>query len=117
MPLLGVSKMDYVTKEDVVKIIKRLFEDRHFIDSPTTWRCMLTVAPPGQRKLLGLYPLAATPRNAELIIEFHAQDRHSQPQLDWIRQAVENSWQHTGLAQVRRVDHEREPKHIDETDN
>jgi hypothetical protein len=109
--------MDYVTKEEVVGIIKRLFEDRHFIDSPTTWRCMLTAAPRGLRKLLGLYPLAATPRNAELIIEFYAQDRHSQPQLDWIRQAVENSWEHTGLARVRRVDYQHELKRIDETDN
>lgn len=99
--------MEYLTKEEVVKIIKRRFEDRHYISQPTTWRCMLTGGATEQSKNLDLYPINAMPKGGHLIIEFFAEYPDLQPRLDWIRRAVENSWNDfSGLSQLRRTDFE-----------
>ena len=103
----GLDIMEYLTKEEVVKIIEQRFETRQYIRKPTTWRCMLTGGTIEQRQSICLYPANATPKAAHLIIEFEAEHPDSQPALDWIRCAVENSWNDfTCLSQLRRVDFE-----------
>jgi len=97
--------MEYLTKEEVVKIIKRLFENRHYISQPTKWCCILTGDPTKQRLYLDLYPSNATPNEGHLIIEFLAEHPDLQPPLGRIRRAVENSWDNfSGLSKLRRVD-------------
>jgi hypothetical protein len=99
--------MEYLTKEEVIKIITRRFEDRHYINKPTTWRCMLTGGTAERRQYICLYPVNATPKGSHLIIEFEAEHPDLQPPLDWIRCAVENSWNDfCGLSQLPRADFE-----------
>ena len=103
----GLDIMEYLTKEEVVKIIKQRFENRRYIRKPTTWRCMLTGGTIEQRQSICLYPIKATPKGADLIIEFEAANPNSDPPEDWISRAVENSWNDfTCLSQLRRVDFE-----------
>jgi len=99
--------MEHLTREEVVKIIKRRFEDRNYISQPTTWRCMLTGGATEQRQYLDLCPINATPNGGFLIIEFLAERPDLQPRLEWIRRAVENKWNDfSGLSLLRRTDFE-----------
>ena len=99
--------MEYLTKEEVIKIIKRLFEDRYYINKPTTWRCMLAGGTTERKQSICLYPINATPKGGHLIIEFEAENPNMQPPLDWIRCAVENLWKDfCGLSRLPRADFE-----------
>jgi hypothetical protein len=97
--------MEYLTKEEVVKIINRRFKERHPIRQPTIWRCMLTGGTTDQSQSICWYPSNATPKGGYLIIEFDAEHPDLQPPLDRIQRAVENSWNDfNDLSQLRRVD-------------
>ena len=99
--------MEYLTKEEVVKIIKGRFEERHSIRQPTTWRCMLTGEPAEQRQSICWYPSNATPKVGYLIIEFEAEHPDLQLPSEWIQRAVENSWKDfSGLSKLRRANFE-----------
>ena len=99
--------MEYLTKEEVVKIIKRRFEERHSIRQPTIWRCMLTGGTIEQKQSICWYPSNATPKGGYLIIEFPAEHPDLQLPLELIQQAVENSWNDfSGLSQLQRADFE-----------
>jgi len=99
--------MEYLTKEEVVKIIKRRFEERQPIRQPTIWRCMLTGRTTDQRQSICWYPSIATPEKNHLIIEFPAEHPDLQIPLEWICCAVENSWNDfSGLSKLRRSDFE-----------
>lgn len=99
--------MKYLTKEEVVKIIKKRFEDRHYIKQPTTWVCMLTGGTTEQRQNLGLFPINATPTKGLLVMEFFAEHPDIQPRYEWITQVVDNLWNDFGdLSHLQRGDFE-----------
>jgi len=105
--------MEYLSKEEIVKVIQHLFETRLEVKKPTEFLCVLFYGGSGKGKWLTVCTNRTTPRGTRrIIVGFDAEYSDEQPDLELIRQKVEENWDE--LSEIKRSDYENLVKRIQE---
>ncbi len=89
--------MENLSKEEVVKIIQKMFKDRLEVKKPTEWYCVLS------NGYITLCTALTIPKGSRCIMRFDAEYSYIQPNIKWIQQAVDNGWMY--LSHIKRSDH------------
>lgn len=105
--------MEYLSKEEVIKLIWYFFETRSEVKKSTKFLCVLYYGGPSEGRGLTVCTNRTIPRGTRrIIVGFDAEYSDEQPDLELIRQKVEQNWDE--LSEIKRSDYDNLLERIQE---